>query len=82
MAIAKRARVDSEEADDGRNAMTLTVASSGEGQRKNALVKTIQRTSGLEAPIVSLAGAHGVSPSLSLRPDHACLSLPLFSFPS
>ena len=41
--------------------MTLTVASSGEGQRKNALVRTIKRTSGLEAPIVSLGGAHGVS---------------------
>lgn len=41
--------------------MTLTVASSGEGQRKNALVRTIKRTSGLEAPIVALSGAHGVS---------------------
>jgi Prp8 binding protein len=59
-ALAKRARVDSEEADDPMS-MTLTVASSGEGQRKNALVRTIKRTSGLEAPIVSLAGAHGVS---------------------
>ena len=43
--------------------MTLTVASSGEGQRKNALVRTIKRTSGLEAPIVALGGAHGVSAS-------------------
>lgn len=59
-ALTKRARVASEEADDG-NTMTMTVASSGEGQRKNALVRTITRTSGLEAPIVSLAGAHGVS---------------------
>jgi Prp8 binding protein len=40
--------------------MTLTVASSGEGQRKNAMIRTIQRTSGLEAPIVALGGAHGV----------------------
>ncbi|GMK57632.1 hypothetical protein CspeluHIS016_0404660 [Cutaneotrichosporon spelunceum] len=56
MAIAKRARVED---DDEENTMTLTVASSGEGQRKNALVRTIKRTSGLEAPIVSLAGAHG-----------------------
>lgn len=59
MAVAKRARVEDEGADEGT--MTLTVASSGEGQRKNALVRTIKRTSGLEAPIVSLTGAHGVS---------------------
>jgi Prp8 binding protein len=59
VALTKRARVDDEE-DDSRN-MTLTVASSGEGQRKNALIRTIQRTSGLEAPIVALGGAHGVS---------------------
>lgn len=58
LAVAKRARVEDEE---DENTMTLTVASSGEGQRKNALVRTIKRTSGLEAPIVSLAGAHGVS---------------------
>ncbi len=58
MAVAKRARVEDEEAE---NTMTLTVASSGEGQRKNALVRTIKRTSGLEAPIVSLTGAHAVS---------------------
>jgi Prp8 binding protein len=56
-ALTKRARVEDEE-DPSR--MVMTVASSGEGQRKNALVKSIQRTSGLEAPIVSLAGAHGV----------------------
>lgn len=64
MAVAKRARVEDEE--DESNTMTLTVASSGEGQRKNALVRTIKRTSGLEAPIVSLAGAHGVSIWISL----------------
>ena len=62
VALTKRARVEDEE-DDSRN-MTLTVASSGEGQRKNALVRTIQRTSGLEAPIVALGGAHGVCPAL------------------
>jgi Prp8 binding protein len=60
VALTKRARVEDEE-DDSRN-MTLTVASSGEGQRKNAMIRTIQRTSGLEAPIVALGGAHGVSP--------------------
>ena len=58
-ALTKRARVESEDAEDGM--MTLTVASSGEGQRKNALVRTVKRTSGLEAPIVALSGAHGVS---------------------
>ncbi|ORY32174.1 WD40-repeat-containing domain protein [Naematelia encephala] len=57
-ALTKRARVDDEDAEDP-NSMTLTVASSGEGQRKNALIRTIKRTSGLEAPIVSLTGAHG-----------------------
>ena len=56
--LTKRARVD-DELEDG--SMTLTVASSGEGQRKNALVRTVKRTSGLEAPIVALTGAHGVS---------------------
>lgn len=58
-AVTKRARVE----DEDENSMTLTVASSGDGQRKNALVRTIKRTSGLEAPIVSLTGAHGVSPT-------------------
>lgn len=51
--------------------MTLTVASSGEGQRKNALVRTIKRTSGLEAPIVALSGAHGVSLAKQVRHDCA-----------
>ncbi|KAK4690079.1 Prp8 binding protein, partial [Tremellales sp. Uapishka_1] len=56
-AVAKRARVDDGDEEDPMS-MTLTVASSGEGQRKNALIRTIKRTSGLEAPIVSLGGAH------------------------
>ncbi|WWC90343.1 uncharacterized protein L201_005276 [Kwoniella dendrophila CBS 6074] len=56
-AIIKRARVDDEDVDN--NTMTMTVASSGEGQRKNALIRSVKRTSGLEAPIVSLSGAHG-----------------------
>ena len=60
LAVAKRARVEDEGEDHDPSITTLTVASSGEGQRKNALVRTIKRTSGLEAPIVSLAGAHGV----------------------
>ncbi|RXK36152.1 Prp8 binding protein [Tremella mesenterica] len=57
-ALTKRARVEDDDEMDGRN-MTMTVASSGEGQRKNALVRNVKRTSGLEAPIVSLSGAHG-----------------------
>lgn len=68
LALAKRARVDDEE---DPSSQTLTVASSGEGQRKNALIRTIKRTSGLEAPIVSLSGAHGVSgiPNEGAFPD-------------
>ncbi|WVW85216.1 hypothetical protein I302_107254 [Kwoniella bestiolae CBS 10118] len=57
-AIIKRARVEDED-DENNNTMTMTVASSGEGQRKNALIRSVKRTSGLEAPIVSLTGAHG-----------------------
>ncbi|GFZ52136.1 hypothetical protein JCM24511_09909 [Saitozyma sp. JCM 24511] len=56
-ALTKRARVEDE--DEEGNTMVMTVASSGEGQRKNALVRTVKRTSGLESPIVSLTGAHG-----------------------
>ncbi|WVQ95280.1 hypothetical protein IAU59_002375 [Kwoniella sp. CBS 9459] len=60
-AIVKRARVEDEEDGSGDQVgtMTMTVASSGEGQRKNALIRSVKRTSGLEAPIVSLSGAHG-----------------------
>ncbi|WVQ79574.1 hypothetical protein IAT38_001673 [Cryptococcus sp. DSM 104549] len=57
LAVAKRARVDDEQEDS--DTMVMTVASSGEGQRKNALIRSVKRTSGLEAPIVSLSGAHG-----------------------
>lgn len=56
MALSKRARVE-DEADE--NTMVMTVASSGEGQRKNALIRSVKRTSSLEAPIVSLSAAHG-----------------------
>jgi Prp8 binding protein len=57
-ALLKRARVDDEH-DDRAQAMTVT--SSGDGRKKSALIRTVQRTSALEAPIVSLAGAHQVS---------------------
>ncbi|KAL0247443.1 hypothetical protein I308_104480 [Cryptococcus tetragattii IND107] len=56
MALSKRARVEDE---TDENTMVMTVASSGEGQRKNALIRSVKRTSSLEAPIVSLSAAHG-----------------------
>ncbi|WVR09291.1 hypothetical protein IAU60_006356 [Kwoniella sp. DSM 27419] len=58
-AVIKRARVDDEEDGEASGLKVMTVASSGEGQRKNALVRSVKRTSGLEAPIVALSGAHG-----------------------
>jgi hypothetical protein len=59
-ALLKRARVDDE--DDANAGTTMTISSSGgEGLGKNALVRSVKRTSGLTAPIVSLAGAHEVS---------------------
>ena len=36
------------------------VISSSNDERQKGLVRTVKRTSGLEAPIVSLSGAHGV----------------------
>ena len=39
----------------------MTVASSGAAGGKGALVRSVKRTSGLAAPIVSLGGAHRVS---------------------
>lgn len=67
MALAKRARVEEDEDESDPSMMLMTVASSGEGQRKNAMVRSVKRTSGLEAPIVSLAGAHGVCLCLCRR---------------
>ena len=63
-ALTKRARVDDDDADnqDGQsNTMTMTVASSGGPGAKGAMVRSVVRTSGLQAPIVSLGGAHRVS---------------------
>ncbi len=45
--------------DDGT--LTMTIAGSGISGDKGALVRNIKRTSGLQAPIVSLGGAHSVS---------------------
>lgn len=62
-ALLKRARVDDED-DADPSSTTMTISSSGgEGLGKNALVRQVKRTSGLTAPIVSLAGAHQVSTS-------------------
>lgn len=58
-ALSKRARVE-----DEPEGPTMTVAigstSSGGKPEAGALIRTVKRTSGLEAPIVSLSGAHGV----------------------
>ena len=43
-----------------QNTSQLIISSSGKG-REQALIRTVKRTSNLEAPIVSLSGAHGVS---------------------
>lgn len=40
---------------------TQIAISTGASDREKALVRNVQRTSGLDAPIVSLAGAHLVS---------------------
>lgn len=37
------------------------VISSGKDERNQGLIRTVQRTSNLEAPIISLSGAHTVS---------------------
>ncbi|KZV79829.1 hypothetical protein EXIGLDRAFT_781796 [Exidia glandulosa HHB12029] len=51
-AVIKRAR--------GPSPPRNQIAISSAGEDSKGLVRTIQRTSGLEAPIVSLAGAHSV----------------------
>lgn len=40
---------------------TQIAISAGSNDRAKALIRNVQRTSGLDAPIVSLAGAHSVS---------------------
>jgi Prp8 binding protein len=39
----------------------IAISSGDDG--KKGLIRTVKRTSGLEAPIVSLTGAHTVSPT-------------------
>ena len=43
-----------------QNTSQIIISSSGK-EREQALIRTVKRTSNLEAPIVSLSGAHGVS---------------------
>ncbi len=54
-ALIKRARSSEPEA----NAQQLVISSSND-ERQKALVRSVKRTSNLEAPIVSLSGAHSV----------------------
>lgn len=58
-ALTKRSRIEDD--DDMANTMTVAIGSTGSGKPDSgALIRTIKRTSGLEAPIVALTGAHGV----------------------
>lgn len=58
-ALTKRSRVE-DDVDDA-NTLTVAIGSSGSGKAdKGALIRTVKRTSGLEAPIVALTGAHSV----------------------
>lgn len=60
-ALTKRSRIED---DDDTNTLTVAIGSSGAGKAdKGALIRTVKRTSGLEAPIVALTGAHGVRPT-------------------
>lgn len=54
--LIKRARSSEPEA----NNQQLAISSSND-ERQKALIRSVKRTSNLEAPIVSLSGAHGVS---------------------
>lgn len=54
--LIKRARSSEPEAN---NQQQLVISSSND-ERQKALIRSVKRTSNLEAPIVSLSGAHGV----------------------
>jgi hypothetical protein len=54
--LIKRARSSEPEAS---NQQQLVISSSND-ERQKALIRSVKRTSNLEAPIVSLSGAHGV----------------------
>jgi Prp8 binding protein len=54
--LIKRVRSSS----PGPGTQTQIAISGSNNEREKALMRTVQRTSNLDAPIVSLAGAHGV----------------------
>lgn len=53
--LTKRAKTEA-----SANSGQMVISTSG-NTREQALIRTVKRTSGLEAPIVALTGAHGVS---------------------
>jgi Prp8 binding protein len=68
--LIKRARSSEPEI----NNRQLAISSSND-ERQKALIRSVKRTSNLEAPIVSLSGAHSVSFSasvISTSVGHAC----------
>jgi Prp8 binding protein len=65
--LIKRARSSEPEA----NNQQLLAISSSNDERQKALVRSVKRTSNLEAPIVSLSGAHGVSFSRPMSPRYS-----------
>lgn len=60
-ALIKRAK----SSNDGPSTSREIAISSNNDPRNKALIRSVQRTSGLDAPIISLAGAHAVSLLLS-----------------
>jgi hypothetical protein len=59
--LIKRARSSEPEA----NNQQLAISSSND-ERQKALIRSVKRTSNLEAPIISLSGAHAVSFSMTV----------------
>ena len=57
-ALIKRARAEEQPKNQ------IAISSAGD-DRSKGLIRTVKRTSGLEAPIVSLSGAHSVSLNIS-----------------
>ena len=66
--LVKRARPYDEEDDTSGPATKQIAISSANGGKSKGLVRSVQRTSRLQAPIVSLTGAH----SVSIGPEHGC----------
>jgi Prp8 binding protein len=69
--LIKRARSSEPEA----NNQQLTISSSND-ERQKALVRSVKRTSNLEAPIVSLSGSHAVSPPHQVPPGYSKRRVP------